>query len=274
MTYSIFDPKKFLLIAGPCALESEDLCREVAAVLAKIKAKHRDKIEVVFKASFDKANRTDVHSLRGLGLEQSLEIFSQIKKEYQLLVTTDVHLPEQVERVASVCDVLQIPAFLCRQTDLLQAAAESKRTINVKKGQFLSPYDMKFVVEKLEFFEASEVWQTDRGTTFGYGNLIVDMRSFGIMKQNKCPVIFDATHSLQMPGCGTRLTGGDRQFIAPLAHAALAAGAQGIFLETHPNPDQAWSDKATQLVLEQLPEFVEDCLKFWELTHSLTPNEA
>lgn len=274
MTYSIFDPKKFLLIAGPCALESEDLGKEVAAVLAKIKAKHRDNIEIVFKASFDKANRTDVHSLRGLGLEQSLEIFSQIKKDYSLLVTTDVHLPEQVERVASVCDVLQIPAFLCRQTDLLQAAAETKRTINVKKGQFLSPYDMKFVVEKLEFFEASEVWQTDRGTTFGYGNLIVDMRSFGIMKQNKCPVIFDATHSLQMPGCGTRSTGGDRQFIAPLAHAALAAGAQGIFLETHPNPDQAWSDKATQLVLDQLPEFVEGCLKFWELTCSLTAHEA
>lgn len=274
MNYSIFDPHKFLLIAGPCALESEALCEEVASVLAKLKSKYREKIEIIFKASFDKANRTDVHSLRGLGLEQSLEIFSQIKQTYKLPITTDIHLPEQVERVAEICDVLQIPAFLCRQTDLLQAAAESKRTINVKKGQFLSPYDMKFVVEKLEFFGATEIWQTDRGTCFGYGNLIVDMRSFGIMKQNRCPVIFDATHSLQMPGCGTRLTGGDRQFITPLAHAALAAGAQGIFLETHPNPDQAWSDKATQLVLEQLPEFVDGCFKFWELTHSLTVNEA
>lgn len=274
MNYSIFDPHKFLLIAGPCALESEALCEEVASVLAKLKSKYREKIEIIFKASFDKANRTDVHSLRGLGLEQSLEIFSQIKQTYKLPITTDIHLPEQVERVAEICDILQIPAFLCRQTDLLQAAAESKRTINVKKGQFLSPYDMKFVVEKLEFFGATEIWQTDRGTCFGYGNLIVDMRSFDIMKQNRCPVIFDATHSLQMPGCGTRLTGGDRQFITPLAHAALAAGAQGIFLETHPNPDQAWSDKATQLVLEQLPEFVDGCFKFWELTHSLTVNEA
>ncbi len=269
MTQPIFNSKKFLLIAGPCTLESEALCREVATILTQIKAKYPKKIEIIFKASFDKANRTDVHSLRGLGLEKSLEIFSKIKKDYKLPVTTDVHLPEQVKSVAEICDVLQIPAFLCRQTDLLKAAAETKRTINVKKGQFLSPYDMQFVVEKLKCFQASEIWQTDRGTSFGYGNLIVDMRSFNIMKKNQCPVIFDATHSLQIPSCGTRSTGGDRQFIIPLAHAALTAGAQGIFLETHPNPNQAWSDQATQLPLAQLPTFTDNCLKVWELTQAL-----
>lgn len=260
----LYDPSKFLLIAGPCTLESEDICCQVAEELIKIKEQNNGQITIVFKASFDKANRTDVHSRRGIGLEKGLEILGEIKQQYQLPVLTDIHLPEQAKPAANVCDVLQVPAFLCRQTDLLEAVAKTKRTVNVKKGQFLSPYDMKFVVEKLRYFGAEEIWQTDRGTTFGYGNLVVDMRSFPIMAKNNAPVILDATHSLQMPGTGIGITGGDRQFILPLAQAAIGAGANGLFIEMHPDPDNAWSDKATQLPLNQLSTIVNKCLKLWK----------
>ena len=260
----LYDPSKFLLIAGPCTLESEDICGQVAEELIKIKEQNNGQITIVFKASFDKANRTDVHSRRGIGLEKGLEILGKIKQQYRLSVLTDVHLPEQAKQAGKVCDVLQVPAFLCRQTDLLEAVAKTKRTVNVKKGQFLSPYDMKFVVEKLRYFGAEEIWQTDRGTTFGYGNLVVDMRSFPIMAKNNAPVILDATHSLQMPGTGIGITGGDRQFILPLAQAAIGAGANGLFIETHPDPDNAWSDKATQVPVKQLSTIVNKCLKLWE----------
>ena len=260
----IFDPSKFLLIAGPCSLETEELCMQVAKQLKLLHEQHSGKITIVFKASFDKANRTDVHSRRGIGIEKGLDILWKIKQHYQLPVLTDIHLPEQAEQVGQVCDVLQIPAFLCRQTDLLEAAAKTSRTINVKKGQFLSPYDMKFVVDKLRYFGAKEIWQTDRGTTFGYGNLVVDMRSFPIMAKNSTPVILDATHSLQMPGTGVGTTGGDRQFVLPLSQAALGAGANGLFIETHPDPDNAWSDKATQLPLNQLSSVVDKCIKLWK----------
>lgn len=265
MMISIYDPKKFLLIVGPCAIESEALCQEVAEVVHRLQERYKETLKVVFKASFDKANRTDVHSKRGMGLEQGLKILENIKSKYHLQVTTDVHLPEQARTIASVCDVIQIPAFLCRQTDLLEAAAKSGCTVNVKKGQFLSPYDMQFVVEKLNCFGAHEIWQTERGTMFGYGNLVVDMRSFPIMKKNKCPVIFDTTHSLQMPGTGTECTGGDRQFALCLAKSALAAGAQGLFIETHPNPAQAWSDRATQLPLNELSDFLQKSLEIWKV---------
>lgn len=268
MNGGIFDPHKLLVIAGPCSLESEALCKTVANKLVEIQEQHPRNLKIVFKASFDKANRTDVHSRRGIGLEKSLVILSNIRRQYGLPVLTDVHLPQQAERVANVCDVLQIPAFLCRQTDLLEAVAKTRKTINVKKGQFLSPFDMKFVVEKLHYFGAGEIWQTDRGTTFGYGNLVVDMRSFPIMRQNDCPTILDVTHSLQLPSSGTGITGGDRQFALPLAKAALAAGACGLFVETHPNPLEAWSDKATQLYLNMLPDFIDRCLTTWTAEHN------
>ena len=265
----LFTPNKLLLIAGPCAIESLELCRTVADVLANLQRKHSDKLTVIFKGSFDKANRTSAESLRGLGLEHGLEVLSTIRREFNLPVTTDIHLPQQAKTVAAVCDVLQIPAFLCRQTDLLQAAAETSRTVSVKKGQFLSPFDMQFVVEKLQYFGAKEIWLIERGTTFGYGNLVVDMRSFPIMRQTQCPTLFDATHSLQMIGNGTKVTGGDRRFFQPLAQAALASGAQGLFIETHPHPESAWSDQATQLPLEQLPTAIEKCLRIWECARSI-----
>ena len=260
---NFFTPNKLLLIAGPCTIESLELCRTIAEVLANLQRKHADKLIVVFKGSFDKANRTAAKSPRGVGLERGLEILAAVRREFNLPVTTDIHLPQQAKAVSDVCDVIQIPAFLCRQTDLLSAAAETGRTVSVKKGQFLSPFDMQFVVEKLQYFGAKEIWLIERGTTFGYGNLVVDMRSFPIMRQTNCPTLFDATHSLQMIGGGTKVTGGDRRFFQPLAQAALASGAQGLFVETHPHPEAAWSDQATQLPLEQLPTAMEKCLKIW-----------
>ena len=266
---NFFTPNKLLLIAGPCAIESLELCRTVAEVLANLQRKYIDKLTVVFKGSFDKANRTAAESPRGLGLERGLEVLAAVRREFNLPVTTDIHLPQQAKSVATVCDVLQIPAFLCRQTDLLKAAAETDRTVSVKKGQFLSPFDMQFVVEKLQYFGAKEIWLIERGTTFGYGNLVVDMRSFPILRQTNCPTLFDATHSLQMIGNGTKVTGGDRRFFQPLAQAALASGAQGLFVETHPHPESAWSDQATQLPLGQLPTAIEKCLKIWEYTRAM-----
>jgi 2-dehydro-3-deoxyphosphooctonate aldolase (KDO 8-P synthase) len=260
----LFNPSKLLLIAGPCALESSDIAQEVAATLHRIQSQNEKKLQVIFKASFDKANRTHINNARGVGIEQGLEILADIKSTYQLPVLTDIHLPEQAARVAPICDVIQIPAFLCRQTDLLVAAAQSNRTVNVKKGQFLSPTDMQFVVGKLKALHAVEIWQTERGTSFGYGNLVVDMRAFPILKENACPVIFDATHSLQMPGLGVGYTSGDRRYAAPLAKAALAAGAQGIFIETHPNPTNALSDRATQIPLKNFQALVECCLNLWQ----------
>ena len=270
---SIFTPNKLLLIAGPCTIESLEACQTVAEVLANLQRQYIDRLTVVFKGSFDKANRTSADSPRGVGLERGLEILSGIRQKYNLPVTTDIHLPQQAKAVAEVCDVIQIPAFLCRQTDLLSAAAETDRTVSVKKGQFLSPFDMRFVVEKLCHFGAKEIWLIERGTTFGYGNLVVDMRSFPVMRQTQCPILFDATHSLQMIGGGMNVTGGDRRFFQPLAQAALAGGAQGLFIETHPNPATAWSDQATQLPLAQLPTAIEKCLKIWECTRSTEDTE-
>ena len=271
MTVNLFDSNKLLIIAGPCALESKEICETVADVLAQLQAQYKNNLTFIFKTSFDKANRTDAHSARGLGIEKSLDIFSYIRKQYHLPTITDIHLPQQAAIVADVCDAIQIPAFLCRQTDLLAAAAQTQRTVNVKKGQFLSPYEMQFVVEKLKHFGAKEIWQTDRGTMFGYGSLVVDMRSFSIMRKNGYPALYDVTHSLQTPNQGLRTTGGDRSFALPLAKAALAAGAQGLFIETHPNPTAALSDRSTQLPLQQLPEFLKQCLDIWEITRHQKP---
>jgi len=258
----LFDPSKMLLIAGPCALESEELCLEVANVLKTLESRH-PQLQVVFKGSFDKANRTSLESPRGPGLEKGLEILEKVKKTVGLPALTDIHLPEQAVPVGRVCEVLQIPAFLCRQTDLLVAAARSGRVVNVKKGQFLSPAEMEYVVDKLTASRAAEIWLTERGTTFGYHNLVVDMRSFSRMSIWGWPLIMDATHAVQMPGAGGGKTSGDRTYISCLARAALAAGAQGIFIETHPDPGRAISDGPNQITLSEMPALVEQCLAIW-----------
>ena len=258
----IYDPEKLLLIAGPCSLEGIDTCRPVAEALAALQEKHSE-LNILFKGSFDKANRTSIGSNRGTGLDAGMEIFQTIKAEYGFRAITDIHTPEQCATVGAVVDALQIPAFLCRQTDLLLAAAKTECAINVKKGQFLSPYEMEFVTNKLEEAGAKEIWQTERGTTFGYQNLVVDMRSFSIMAGNGHPSIIDATHCVQLPGAAGGISGGQREFVPVMARAALAAGANGVFLETHPNPEKAISDAASQVPLGELPELVESLLRVW-----------
>jgi 2-dehydro-3-deoxyphosphooctonate aldolase (KDO 8-P synthase) len=258
----IYDSEKLLLLAGPCSLESLDTCRPVADALAALQQKHPE-LNILFKGSFDKANRTSITSDRGTGLEAGLEIFKTIKAEYGFKTITDIHTPDQCAAVGAVVDAMQIPAFLCRQTDLLVAAAKTDCAINVKKGQFLSPYEMSFVTNKLEEAGANEIWQTERGTTFGYQNLVVDMRSFSIMAENGYPTIMDATHSVQLPGAAGGVSGGQREFVPALARAALAAGANGVFLETHPDPATAISDAASQVPLNELPELIESLLRVW-----------
>jgi 2-dehydro-3-deoxyphosphooctonate aldolase (KDO 8-P synthase) len=258
----LFDPGKLLLIAGPCSLENERVCRAVAERLAGIVQTQPD-LKVVFKGSFDKANRTSGGGPRGTGLEAGLALLALIRRDYGFPVLTDVHETAQVSAVAAVCDVVQIPAFLCRQTDLLLAAAATGKIVNVKKGQFLSPQEMPFVIAKLRQGGAAEIWQTERGTTFGYQNLVVDMRSFALMKANGCPAIFDASHSVQLPGAGGGRSGGQREFIPPLARAALAAGADGLFLETHPQPEAAISDGPNMIPLGELAGLLERCLAVW-----------
>lgn len=258
----LFDPARLLLIAGPCSLENEAVCRAVAAALAELR-RAEPQLNIVFKGSFDKANRTSVAGPRGTGLDAGLELLALVKREYGFPVLTDVHESTQVARVAAVCDVLQIPAFLCRQTDLLLAVAGTGRVVNVKKGQFLSPQEMEHVTGKLREGRAAEIWQTERGTTFGYQNLVVDMRAFAIMAQNGFPTIFDATHAVQLPGAGGGKSAGQREFVPPLARAALAAGADGLFLETHPDPAQAISDGPNMIPLAALPALVQRCLAVW-----------
>ncbi len=259
----LFDPAKLLLIAGPCSLENESVCRAVAERLVAVGLKHPE-LRIVFKGSFDKANRTSLGGPRGTGLEGGLALLEMVRREYDLPVLTDVHEATQVDAVAPIVDVVQVPAFLCRQTDLLVACAESGRVVNVKKGQFLSPAEMRFVVEKLHESHALEIWQTERGTTFGYQNLVVDMRSFAILHGYGHPVIFDATHSVQLPGAAGGKSGGQREFIPPLARAALAAGAQGLFVETHPNPEQAISDGPNQVPLDELEPLLRASLRVWQ----------
>lgn len=265
---SLYIRKKMLVIAGPCALENAAMCEAVAEKLVELSHIFSE-IQFIFSGSYDKANRTSLQSARGPGLTVGLSYLKAIKDGYGLPVSTDVHDPSQVSEVAQICDVLQIPAFLCRQTDLLAQAAQSRRIVNIKKGQFLSPYDMQFIVEKLKHNGAEEIWQTERGTTFGYNNLIVDMRSFEIMQRYAQPVIFDATHSVQLPGALKGKSGGESHFALPLAKAALAAGAQGLYLETHPCPKDAISDAQTQIPLEKLRSFLESCLSIWQTCQTM-----
>ena len=257
-----FDPARLLLIAGPCALEGDAVCRPVAAALAALGAAHPE-LQLVFKGSFDKANRTSLAGARGPGLAEGLAQLAAVRRDFGLPVLTDIHDAAQVAPVAEVCDVLQIPAFLCRQTDLLLAAAATGRTVNVKKGQFLAPEDMAHVTAKLRGGGASEVWQTERGTTFGYHNLVVDMRAFPLLARHGRPVIFDATHAVQLPGAGGGRSSGQREFVPPLARAALAAGADGLFIETHPDPDRALSDGPNMVPLAELPAVIARCLAVW-----------
>lgn len=259
----LFDSKKLLVIAGPCSLENERVCRAVAETLVKIGRAQRS-IQFVFKGSFDKANRTSLAGERGTGIDAGLKLLALIKRDYGFPVVTDVHEQAQVSAVSAVCDVVQIPAFLCRQTDLLLAAAATGRVVNVKKGQFLSPQEMQFVTGKLRDGRAKEIWQTERGTTFGYQNLVVDMRSFSIMAQNGYPTIFDATHAVQLPGAGGGKSSGQREFVPPLAKAALAAGADGLFIETHPDPAKAISDGPNMIALKDLPELLASCVAVWK----------
>ena len=246
-------------IAGPCVIESAELLDAVAERLVAIN--RRLGTQIIFKASFDKANRTSIASFRGPGLEKGLQMLADIKAKYGLRITTDIHESYQAAPAGEICDVLQIPAFLCRQTDLLVAAAQTGRIINIKKAQFLSGEDMKYPVEKVREAGASEVWLTERGNTFGYNNLVVDFRNIPIMRQWADRVIMDCTHSVQRPGGAGGKTGGDRCFVPQMAMAAKAFGAQGYFFETHPDPEKALSDGPNMLYLKDMRALIEALLK-------------
>jgi 2-dehydro-3-deoxyphosphooctonate aldolase (KDO 8-P synthase) len=255
-----------LLIGGPCALESEDLARRVAGKMIEVCDKLG--ISYVFKASFDKANRTSLSSYRGPGLEEGLETLAKIRKELNVPVISDIHDISQVEAAAEVLDIIQIPAFLCRQTDLLVAAAKTGKPVNVKKGQFVSPWDMKNAVDKLRGAGGTKTMLVERGACFGYNNLVVDMRSLPVMRSLGCPVIFDATHSVQLPGGAGGASSGQREFIAPLTRAAVAAGIDGIFMEIHPDPDKALCDGPNSIPLDEVEVLLTRLVRIREAANS------
>lgn len=255
-----------ILIAGPCAIESRDLVMQMAQKLEKYHQK--EGVEFYFKSSFDKANRTSIKSFRGFGIDEGLKILQEVRRDFGYKILTDIHESAQAQAVSEVADVIQIPAFLCRQTDLLVASAKTKAVINIKKGQFLNPNDMRHSVKKVletrgetqegyEIAQKNGVWLTERGSTFGYGNLVVDMRALQIM-QEFAPVIFDATHSVQMPGASSGSSGGKREFVAPLSRAAAAVGVDGFFFESHPCPDEALCDGPNMLTPEDLDAGLRD----------------
>ncbi|MFN7039159.1 MAG: 3-deoxy-8-phosphooctulonate synthase [Alphaproteobacteria bacterium] len=251
------------LIAGPCQMESEQHAIKVAEFLVDM-SKNLG-INFIYKSSFDKANRTSANSQRGIGLEKSLAIFGSIKEKFGCPVLTDVHTEEQCKIIAQTVDILQIPAFLCRQTDLLKAAAETGKIVNVKKGQFLSPYDMKNIVNKLDHFGNKDIMLTERGACFGYNNLVSDMRSLPIMAETGAPIVFDATHSVQQPGGAGNASGGERKFVETLAKAAVAVGVAAIFIETHPDPDNAPSDGPCMIALKNMPILMSKLIAFDKL---------
>ena len=250
--------KDTVFIAGPCVIESRELLHTVAKELVRINKTHET--DIIFKASFDKANRTSIHSFRGPGLEKGLDMLAEIKQQYGLRLLTDIHESYQAEPVGKVCDVIQIPAFLCRQTDLVVAAAKTGAIVNIKKAQFLSAKDMKYPVEKAKEAGAKEVWLTERGNTFGYNNLVVDFRNIPDMKEYTQKVIMDCTHSVQRPGGKDGKTGGDRKFVPAMALAAKAFGANGYFFEVHPSPNNGLSDAANMLELNKLEQLICDIL--------------
>jgi 2-dehydro-3-deoxyphosphooctonate aldolase (KDO 8-P synthase) len=253
--YTIGAGEPLALIAGPCVIESFDGCMQIARVLQSIQRVHD--VSIIFKASFDKANRTSGGSFRGLGIDEGLRILERVGRESGFPVTTDIHLPEQASIAAQGVDLLQIPAFLARQTDLLLAAAATGKPVNVKKGQFMAPDDMQYVVEKMRRGNAAGVMLCERGTFFGYGRLVNDMQSLPKMAALGVPVIFDATHSVQQPGGLGGSTGGNRQMVEPLARAAVAIGVDGLFFETHPDPDRSPSDGPNMIPLDQFPALID-----------------
>jgi 2-dehydro-3-deoxyphosphooctonate aldolase (KDO 8-P synthase) len=247
------DNRPFVLIAGPCVIEGEEIILKTASAIKEITS--RLNIPYIFKSSYKKANRTNLNSFTGIGDKEALKILAKVKRELNLPILTDVHTTDEIDKAAIIVDVLQIPAFLSRQTDLLLAAGKSGRVVNIKKGQFLAPEDMKQVAEKVASTGNNKIMLTERGTTFGYHNLVVDMRSFVIMREFGYPVVMDATHSVQLPSKGN-ISGGEPKFIKPLARAAAAVGIDALFLEVHPNPQEALSDAASQLALSDLEELL------------------
>ncbi|MBX9587443.1 MAG: 3-deoxy-8-phosphooctulonate synthase [Gammaproteobacteria bacterium] len=251
--------KPFFLIAGPCVIESEQLIMDTAGTLVELSKKLH--IPFIFKASFDKANRTSHTSYRGVGIEQGLAILSKVKSTFNVPVITDVHEDTPLEEVSSVVDILQTPAFLCRQTNFMQRVAKQGLPVNIKKGQFLAPWDMKNVVEKMRATGNDQLMVCERGACFGYNNLVSDMRSLVIMRDTQCPVVFDATHSVQLPGGQGSSTGGQREFIPILARAAVAVGISGLFMETHPDPDKALSDGPNSWPLAKMEDLLSSLLE-------------
>ncbi len=257
---------KLTILAGPCAIESQGILNQTAEKLKEITEKLD--INFVFKSSFDKANRSSITSFRGPGMEKGLEMLSLVKKEFDLPIVTDIHTPDQAEPVAEVADILQIPAFLCRQTDLLVAAAKTGKIVNIKKGQFLAPEQMNPLIKKVEDSGNQNILLTDRGTSFGYNNLVVDFRGIPIMQTFGYPVVFDATHSVQLPGANGVCSGGDRRFVPSLANAAMAVGANALFFEVHPEPDKALCDGANMIALEDAEKVFKKCKEIFELARS------
>ena len=253
---------ELFIIAGPCVVESEAITMQIAEKLKEVTTSLG--VNFIFKASIDKANRTSVDSFRGLGYDMGLEVLAKVKRELGVPILTDIHTPESVNSIAEVVDVLQIPAFLCRQTDLVVNAAATMLPLNIKKGQFLSPWDMKNVLDKAYSVGNKNIMLTERGTTFGYNNLVVDMRSLAIMQNLGAPVIFDMTHSVQLPGAGGSKSSGQREFIPTLSRAAVAAGIDGLFFETHPNPANALSDGPNSIPLHKVRDQLEILLRIHE----------
>lgn len=261
--FSLGKGHPLVILSGPCVIESQDHCLSTAETLKQIFSPYN--INLIFKSSYDKANRSSHSSFRGPGLEKGLRILERVKNELDLSVVTDVHSPEEAEAAGEVCDLIQIPAFLCRQTDLIIAAAKTGKPVTVKKGQFMSPWEMGNVVEKIRSVGNENIILTDRGTTFGYNNLVCDMRSIPIMQGFGVPVCFDATHAVQLPGGLGHASGGERQYIPVLAKAALAAGANALFIESHPNPAAAQSDASSVLPLNDLPRLLATFEKLYHL---------
>lgn len=257
-----------VFIAGPCVIESYESCLELAEKLKIIF--ESQKVSFIFKASYDKANRTSVNSYRGPGVKEGMKILSDIKKQLDIPVLSDVHCKEDIPTVAGILDVIQIPAFLCRQTDLILSAGETGKPINIKKGQFLAPWDMKAVVEKIQSTGNEDILLTERGTCFGYNNLVSDMRSLVIMRELGYPVIYDATHSVQLPGGQGNASGGERNMVAPLARAAVATGCDGVFLEVHETPEKALSDASTMLPLKDLSVLLKQVLEIHKVVQTIS----
>ncbi len=264
---------KFIIISGPCVIESRDLVLNIASKMKNISEKYG--FRYIFKASFDKANRSSVDSYRGKGIDEGLKILEEVKNEFELEILTDIHESKQAKPVSEVVDVIQIPAFLCRQTDLLKEAVKAvngkNKTINVKKGQFLAPWDMSQVVNKVKEFgldmQSKKLWLTERGSSFGYNTLVVDCRSFPILKSLGCPVIFDATHSVQQPGGRGTSSGGQREFVATLARAAVSADVDGLFMEVHPDPDKGLSDGPNMVPIHRVEPLIKQLLEIRKIVN-------